>query len=141
DEIAVDAALEFLEKHNPTRPPDRPGTLFHLLLHAIGQGSALDPRVNRFVKGGRLWQRRGIYITFSAKREMSNSGALMTIKRRCDPEHETLDETSDGVYTLLTPARRGVESTSEKETNLLLRLPNVVTGLLVRAADVIDRFG
>src|SRR6185436_6067544 len=95
DEIEVEAALEFLDKHNRTRPPDRPATLFHLLLRAIDQGLALHPRVNRFVKGGRLWERRGIYVTFSAKREMSNSAALLTIKRRCDPENESLDETID----------------------------------------------
>jgi len=141
DAIEVEAALEFLEKHNATRPADRPATLFHLLLHSIGQGIALLPRVNRFVKGGRLWQRRGAYVTFSAKREMSNSGALLTIKRRSDPDHESLDEMIDGVYSLLRPARRGVETTSEKETNLLLRLPNVLTGSLVRAAELLDRFG
>jgi hypothetical protein len=89
----------------------------------MSQGFALHPRVNRFVKGGRLWARRGMYITFSAKREMSNSGALVTIKRRCEPEQESLDEMIDGVYGLLRPARRGVESTSDKEANLLLRLP------------------
>jgi pyruvate/2-oxoglutarate dehydrogenase complex dihydrolipoamide acyltransferase (E2) component len=139
DQIEVEAALEFLEKHNQTRPSDRPGTLFHLLLHAIAQEIALNPRTNRFVKGGRLWQRRGIYLTFSAKREMSNSGALVTIKRRFDPE--SLDEMIDGVYALLRPARRGVESTSDKETNLLVRLPNVLTGVLVRASEVLDRFG
>jgi hypothetical protein len=47
----------------------------------------------------------------------------------------------DDIYALLRPARRGALSPSDKETNLLLRLPNVVTGALVRAADVLDRFG
>jgi len=141
DTIEVEAALEFLDKHNGSRPADRPATLFHLMLHAIGQGIALHPRTNRFVKGGRLWQRRGAYITFSAKRELSNSGALVTIKRRCDAEHESLDDTIDGVYALIRPARRGVESTSDKETNLLVRLPNVLTGAIVRAGEVLDRLG
>lgn len=141
DEIDVEAALEFLDKHNRTRSPDHPATLFHLLLRAIEQGLALRPRCNRFIKGGRLWQRRGIYLTFSAKREMSNSAALVTIKRRCDPESESLDDMIDRVYALLQPARRGVESTTDKETRLLTRLPNSVTGALVRGADVLDRFG
>jgi hypothetical protein len=141
NEVEVEAALEFLDKHNRTRPPERPATLFHLLLRAVAQGIALRPRVNRFVKGGRLWQRRGAYITFSAKRAISDSAPMVTIKRRFDAEHETLDEMIDGVYALLQPARRGVESTSDKETRLLMRLPNAVTGALVRGADVLDRFG
>jgi hypothetical protein len=141
NDVEVDAAFEFLEKHNRTRPADRPATLFHLLLRAIVQGIALTPRVNRFVKGGRLWHRRGIYVTFSAKRELSEASPLIAIKRRFEPEHESLDEMIDGVYELLRPARRGVESTSDKETKLLLRLPNALTGALVRGADVLDRFG
>jgi hypothetical protein len=141
DEIDVEAALEFLDKHNCTRASDRPATLFHLLLRAIDQGIALHPRVNRFVKGGRLWERRGIYVTFSAKRAMSNSAALVTIKRHCDPENESLDDTIDRVYGLVQPARRGVESTSDKETRLVTRLPNAVIGALVRGGEWLDRFG
>src|SRR5688500_1230646 len=79
NEVEVDAALEFLDKHNRTRPPERPATLFHLLLHAVVQGFALYPRCNRFVKGGRLWARRGVYVTFSAKRELSPDAPMLTI--------------------------------------------------------------
>jgi len=139
--VELDAAFEFLDKHNRTRPPERPATLFHLLLRAISQGLVLLPRCNRFVKGGRLWEHRGITLTFSAKRELSPDGAMLTIKRRFEPDHETLDEMIDGVYTALQPARRGVDSTSDKETKLLLRLPNALTGALVRGADWLDRFG
>jgi hypothetical protein len=141
DDIEVEPALEFLDKHNRARPADRPATLFHLLLRSIAQVIALRPGVNRFVKGGRLWQRRGVWVTFSAKRALSDDAPLLAIKRRSEAEHESLDEMIDGVYALLEPARRGVESTSDKETELLLRLPNALTGLLVRAADRLDRFG
>jgi hypothetical protein len=140
-DFEVEAALEFLEKRNRERPADRPATLFHLMLRALSQGFALRPRCNRFVKGGRLWQREEIYLTFSAKRAIVDDAPLLTIKRRFEPERESLDEMIDAVYGLLRPARRGVQSTSDKETALLLRLPNVLTGALIRAADVLDRFG
>jgi len=140
NEVAVDAAFEFLDKHNRTRPSEQPATLFHLLLRAVVQGVALQPRMNRFVKGGRLWARRGIYVTFSAKREISPDAPMITIKRRFDPE-ESLDQMIDGVHGMLRPARRGVESTSDKETRLLLRLPTALTGALVRGGDWLDRFG
>jgi hypothetical protein len=140
-EIEVEAALEFLEKHNRERPPDRPITLFHLLLRSTAQACWLRPGVNRFVKGGRLWQRDGIYFTFSALREIADGARMLTIKRRFEPERESLDEMVDGIYARLRPARAGVESTSDKETNLLLRLPVFLTSLLVRAADWLDHFG
>jgi hypothetical protein len=140
-DIEVEAAIEFLAKRNRERPADRPATLFHLLLRALSQGFELRPGVNRFVKGGQLWQRRGIYLTFSAKREIVDGAPLLTIKRQFEPERESLDAMIDGVYALLRPARRGIESTSDRETNLLLRLPNALTGALVRAADALDTLG
>jgi hypothetical protein len=140
-EVDVEAAFEFLEKINRERPPERPATLFHLFLRAASQGLVLRPRVNRFVKAGRLWQHRGAFVTFSAKREMSDRAPLLTIKRRFEPETESLDEMIDAIYSLLRPARRGVESTSDKETRLLLRLPNVLTAAIVRAGDALDALG
>ena len=140
-EIDVEAALEFLEKRNRERPADRPLTLFHLLLRSISQMLALRPGINRFVKGGRLWQRDGVYLTFSAKRELVDGAPLLTIKRRFEPAEETLDEMVDGVYGKLRPARQGVESTSDKETKGLVRLPGSLTWALIRIADLLDAFG
>lgn len=140
-DVEVEAALEFLEKRNRERPADRPITLFHLLLRSTSQCLELRKGINRFVKGGRLWQRDGIYFTFSALREIADGARMLTIKRRFEPQSESLDEMVDGIYGKLRPARAGVQSTSDRETNLLLRLPLFMTSLLVRAADVLDHFG
>lgn len=141
EDVEVEAALELLEKRNRERPPDRPITLFHLLLRSLSQMFALRPGINRFVKGGRLWQRDGVYLTFSAKREIVDGAPLLTIKRRFEPETETLEEMVDAVYGRLRPARAGVESTSDKETKGLLRLPGLLTWTLIRSADVLDAVG
>ena len=38
-------------------------TLFHLFLRSLSQTLRLRPGVNRFVKGGRLWQRDGEWVS------------------------------------------------------------------------------
>jgi hypothetical protein len=139
--MEVEAALEFLEKCNRERPEDRPITLFHLLLRSISQMLVLRPGVNRFVKGGRLWQHDGARLTFSAKRELVDGSPLLTIKRTFEPERETLEEMVDGIYGKLRPARAGVESTSDKETKGLVRLPPLVTRVLIAAANGLDALG
>jgi hypothetical protein len=140
-DIEVEAAFEFIEKCNRERPPDRPISLFHLILRSTAQECVLRPGINRFVKGGRLWQRDGIYFTFSALREIADGARMLTIKRRFEPQSESLDEMVDGIYGKLRPARAGVQSTSDRETSLLLRLPAFLTSLLVRGADALDHFG
>ena len=39
----LEPAFEFLDKHNRERPPDRPITIFHLLLRACSQALVLRP--------------------------------------------------------------------------------------------------
>ncbi len=140
-EIQVDAALEYLEKKNRERPPEQRLTLFHLFLRSISQVFVLRPGVNRFVKAGRLWQREGVYLTFSAKRKIEDGSPMLTIKRRFHAESESLEEMVDGVMGTLRPQRAGKKTQSDKEMSLLLKLPNLVIQLLLKAADFLDYFG
>ena len=140
-EIQVDAALEYLEKKNRERPPEQRLTLFHLFLRSISQVFVLRPGVNRFVKAGRLWQREGVYLTFSAKRKIEDGSPMLTIKRQFHAETESLEEMVDGVMGTLRPQRAGKKTQSDKEMSLLLKLPNVVIQLLLKLADFLDYFG
>jgi len=139
-DIDAEAALEFLEKRNRERPPDRPMTLFHLLLRASAHTLARRPGVNRFVKGYTLWQRDGEWITFSAKREIKDGSPLITIKRRF-PREERFEEMVDGIYDQLLAGRKGKKTTSDKEMNLALMLPGFVIAAVMWLMGVADRFG
>ncbi len=140
-DIGVDAALEFLEKKNENRPPERPMTLFHLVLRSTSHALRLRPGTNRFVKGGRLWQREGEYLTFSAKRELRDGSPMITVKRRFEPSRETLEEMVDGVYDRLNPQRAGRQTQSDKEVNLLLKLPGPAVQLALGFVRLADYFG
>jgi len=140
-DIRADAAFEFIEKKNKERPRNRPLTLFHLYLRAISMIYFLRPGVNRFVKAGRLWQRDGVWLSFSAKRKLIDGSPMITIKRRFYPESETLDEMTDATYQQLRAGRKGKETTSDKEMKWLLRLPHPLPRIPLAIAQLADRFG
>lgn len=140
-EIGVDAALAFLERKNAGLPPEQRLTLFHLFVRSCSQALVLRPGVNRFVKAGRLWQREGVWISFAAKVKIEDGAPLVTVKRRFDPERESLDEMVTGVMGNLRPQRAGKQTQSDKEMNLLLYLPNVVIQLLMKGVQLLDWFG
>ncbi len=140
-EIQVDAALEYLEKKNRDRPADRPLTLFHLFLRSTSFAMHLRPGVNRFVKGRKLWQRDGVYLTFSAKKEIVDGSPLITIKRRFDANEETLDEMVDRIYAKLNRGRSGRKTTSDKEMNLLMGLPGFAVRAMMGVLRVADELG
>lgn len=140
-DIEVEAALEYLEKQNRERAEGDRLTLFHLFLRSTSQAFALRPGVNRFVKGGRLWQREGVYLSFAAKRSIEDGSPLITVKRRFEPETETLEQMVEAVFAKLNPQRAGRQSQSDKEMNLMLRLPGPIIQLLLKLADLADYFG
>jgi hypothetical protein len=139
--IEVEAALEYLEKRNRERPPDRPITLFHLFLRSCGHALHLRPGVNRFVKAGRLWQREGVWLTFSAKREIKDGSPMLTVKRRFEPTRESLDAMVDAVYDRLRASRAGRKTASDSEMALLLRLPGFAIRFLLWLARKGDDLG
>jgi hypothetical protein len=140
-QIEVEAALEYLEKRNRERPPERPITLFHLLLRSCAHALHLRPGVNRFVKAGRLWQRDGVWITFSAKREIRDGSPMLTVKRRFHPARESLDEMVDAIYDRLLAGRAGRKTASDREMGLLLRLPGPAIRLALWLARIGDHLG
>ncbi len=140
-EIEVDAALAFLERRNATRPPERAITLFHLFLRSTALVMYLRPGVNRFVKGGRLWQRDGTWITFSAKRELVDGSPLVTVKRRFHPESESLEQMVDAIYDRLVRRRGGERDQTDREVGLLLRLPPFLVRPILYLNDKLDDWG
>jgi len=140
-EIRADAAFEFIEKKNKERPRNRPITLFHLYLRALSMALLLRPGVNRFVKAGRIWQRDGVWITFSAKRKLIDGAPMITIKRRFRPESETLDEMTDATYEQLRAGRKGKQTTSDKEMKWMLRLPGPLIRFALAIQRLADHFG
>src|SRR5262245_12669350 len=80
--IDVTAALAWVRRYNETHP--KRITLFHRVLWAIVRALHERPRLNRFTAGGRVYQRRGIWISYSAKKAMNDDAPVVAIKRQFD---------------------------------------------------------
>ena len=58
--VEAGPALEFLERYNEGRPRDQWLSMFNLVLASLARCFNERPAVNRFVVGGRLYQRDGV---------------------------------------------------------------------------------
>ncbi|MDQ3986872.1 MAG: 2-oxo acid dehydrogenase subunit E2 [Actinomycetota bacterium] len=109
-------------------------TLFHLVVWAAARVLDERPRLNRFVAGGRLWQRDGIWISFSAKKQLSDDAPIVAVKRRFDPDQPfriMVKEMAEDVGA----ARSSDRSYTDRELDLLLRTP----GVLLRGLTALQR--
>jgi pyruvate/2-oxoglutarate dehydrogenase complex dihydrolipoamide acyltransferase (E2) component len=131
EQVLAGPAIEFLAALNARRPPDRPASIFHMVLRSLARTLHERPRVNRFVAGGRYWQRRGVWISFSGKRGMSDDAPIYTAKRLFSDE-ETFEEMVDSIWDTQMEGRSGKESSTDKEISLLLKMPPFVLSRFVR---------
>ncbi len=139
---AIDAepSAAFVRECNRSRAPERPMTQFHLVLRAIVRGLAEFPRLNRFVVGGRLYERAGISIAFSAKQSMDVDAPVFARKLQFAAD-ESLATMVDRIYEVLGAGRRGERSESDKEVDLILRLPGPFRRVIVRVGRWLDAWG
>ena len=115
-------------------------SVLHLLIWSMARTLGVRPRLNRFSSGGRIYQRRGIWISFSAKKVKSDEGAIVVVKREVDPA-STFEDVVRQIEGGIKEGRSEAKSTTDKELNVLLRLPTVLLGLLVRFQMLLDRLG
>ncbi len=139
-ELDVTETFAFIAERNAARMDEPPLTLFHILVCALTRVLDQRPRLNRFVAGGRLWQRDGIWITFSSKKQLSDRGDLSTGKRRFDPG-ASLEETVSVLLGGIRESKSTDKKTSDKEVDLLLRLPPPLARLLVWLSHKADDLG
>jgi hypothetical protein len=128
-----------LEQLNAGRPDTDRVTLFHCVLRAIGLTLTDFPRLNRFIAGRRLWERRGIWLALSGKQCLDRDAPVFSTKIRFDPT-ESLTGFASRLQRTLRQGRTG-DSASDKEIGLLVRLPRFVLRALTWLQPRLDACG
>ncbi len=114
-------------------------TLFHLFLYACARALHARPGLNRFVSGGRIYQRNQVAISFAAKKEMKDEAPFVTIKLEI-PADEPFEATVRRIAGEVGEGRRGPERQVDKEVGIITSLPGVMVSWLVALARLLDRF-
>lgn len=115
--------------------PDR-ATLFHLFAWACVRALHERPELNRFVSGGRLYQRNEVAFSFAVKPEWHDHAALVTVKLVVPP-----DEVFPAFVRRMTEAieeARTRPRAIDREVALVMRLPGPLLRLGVGLVRVLD---
>jgi hypothetical protein len=115
-------------------------TAFHLVLHAIARALHERPHINRFIVGRRIYDRRGVFLTFAAKKAMRDDAPLATVKR----EFSRGERFADMVTALnsdIRVAKSDAISKVDKELSVFLRFPNFLLAASVALLRWLDSHG
>jgi pyruvate/2-oxoglutarate dehydrogenase complex dihydrolipoamide acyltransferase (E2) component len=135
----VSKARAWLRVYNRSRGTKAQATLFHLLAYSSIRALHARPGLNRFVSGGRIYQRKGLWLSFAAKMKFTDDAPLTTVKLGFT-ENERFDAYVDRMTNAVKTARSGDASPIEREVRFLTKLPNPLLRAIVAAGEQLDRF-
>ena len=115
-------------------------SVLHIVAIAATRIFTERPRLNRFVAGGRHWQRRGIWLSFSGKKRKEASAPISVIKRELSGTATDLEivQTLDGG---VREVRSVEKNRTDKELDLLFMMPTFLLGWLVGLVRKLDHWG
>ena len=115
-------------------------TAFHLVLHAIARALHERPHINRFIVGRRIYDRRGVFLTFAAKKAMRDDAPLATVKREFG-RGESFAEMVGALNADIKIARSDAVSKVDKELSVFLRFPGFLLAASVALLRWLDSHG
>ena len=135
--IDLTAVNEYVAKKNASDPAFR-YTLFHVLCAAIAKTVTLRPRLNCFVAGHRVYERKALSVSFVVKKRFEDNSyealAIVDIDRQGQPP---VDQIHDKVEKFVTSVRKHDKTdgtTDAMET--LTKMPALSSSNRGRHSDV-----
>jgi hypothetical protein len=102
----------------------------HCLVGAATRALFSNPKMNQFVVGRRLYQRSGVWVTFSMKRKCLDREAKVSAVKLEMPAGETFATLCERINAQINKERSGEKTYSDTELGLLTKIPRAI---LVRA--------
>jgi len=128
-DIEVESAMAYIRRKNGELEAGHgqdPGaerySLFGLLIAAAVRTIALKPRLNRFVHGRAVYQRKGISVSFIVKRALTEEAAERNAKVRFEPE-DCVSQAMDRIGAGIEAAKSGVPGPDDREFDIAHRIP------------------
>lgn len=119
----------YLQKLNEGRTTDK-YTFFHLVSAAIGKAFILRPKMNRFIVGSKVYQRREVTIGFTVKKQFNDHAEEALAFFTYDPK-ETLESYHGKIMQQIHLTKSDTEKdTSTGAMDIICKLPQwMITGI------------
>jgi hypothetical protein len=131
-----DAFIRAWNQANPMLRID----VFHLAVWGLKEAMERTPSVNRFVAGGRLYQREGIWFSYAVKQKLEAGSPMVAVKRRFDDD-PSFAEMVAGMAQTQADYKSGAISTTDTELGLLMRFPGFFRRFIMASIRGLDRWG
>lgn len=133
--------LKYLEKKNEGKTEGKM-TLFHCVVTGVARMVQERPKMNRFVQGGRTYERDEITLSFVCKRRFTDHAeeALMVLKAE---ETDDVDSISKRIIGDVRETRKSEKSTGGVDQTLdnFAKIPRILLIPIIRVIRWLDFWG
>ena len=140
EEIDLRPIEAYLAEKNEGRTTDK-YTYFHVICSAVVKAFTLRPKMNRFISGNRMYQRKSLSVAFVVKKKFSDRSEEGLAFRKFDQD-ANIDKLHDDLCEEIHTQRK--ESNVDNSTYFmekLLKLPRWVLRLVMRVLFRLDKKG
>lgn len=124
----------------PLSDTEEPYKLFYVLLAALVKTLTLRPKMNRFVKGGRVYQRDKLSLAFVVKKKFSDNGAEGLAFIEFD-ENTTIDDVRRKLSAEINERRSEKQDNSTEKMGLFLKMPRWLLRFAMWIIHKLDYYG
>ena len=139
EQIDLTNILAYLEKKN-AQQPEYKYTIFHIITAALAKTLTLRPRMNRFVKGNRMYERNELTFAFVVKKQFADEAhealAFLSFDENC-----TVDSVHDKIMNEIYSCRSEKLDNSTASMDVLTKLPRFVLRILIGILNLLDYYG
>ncbi len=114
--------------------------LFHVLLAALAKTITLRPKMNRFVKGGRMYQRNTLSLAFVVKKKFSDNGAEALAFMEFDGE-TTIDDVHRKISAEINECRSEKIDNSTAGMDAFTKMPRWLLRIVMWVLHRLDYYG
>lgn len=140
EEIDLRPIEEYLAKKNEGREGDK-YKYFHVICAAVAKTLILRPKLNRFVAGNRLYQRKYASVAFTMKKQFSDRSEEGLVMKKFQPD-STIDTLFHDLVSEVHAIRENrVVDNSTSFMDKLVKLPRPVLNAIMSILVKLDRKG
>lgn len=141
--VNIEKVNEYLKEKN-SKEQNFKYTLFHVICAAIAKTIVLRPRMNRFIAGHRLYQRKAISFAFVIKKQFTDEAeeALAIIEIDQNSELSPLEQIHTKVKKQVFSVRKkGDTNKTANILNVVSKIPRFVLRIVMWFLRILDYYG
>lgn len=139
EQVDLTAVEAYLAKKNADLTEDK-YTLMHVIAAALVRTITLRPKMNRFIKGNRIYQRNDLSLSFVVKKQFADEGKEALAFLKFGPE-TTLDTLHAAIMKEIHTCRSDALDNSTAGMQMFTKLPRWLMRIAIHILFLLDYYG